>query len=71
MKRRARSVGRDMQNWGRAAVIERHDGCRGWREGEHDHCWSSAGETGGHFFVVHQPDHDVSILITAVDLSGR
>jgi hypothetical protein len=47
MKRRARSAGRDMRNRSRAAVIERHDGYRGWREGEPGHCWSRAGEADG------------------------
>src|SRR5580765_658631 len=73
MKRRARSAGRDMRHRGRAAVIERHDGCRGWREGEHGHCWSRAGEADGQYIILPRTDldHDVSILITAVEVAGR
>ena len=47
VRRRARSAGHDMRNWSCAAVVERHDGYRWWREGEHDHCWSRAGEADG------------------------
>jgi len=56
MKRRARSAGRDMRNRSRAAVIERHDGYRGWREGEPGHCWSRAGEADGqsYYFAAHR-----------------
>jgi hypothetical protein len=43
-ERRTRSGGRDRQNWRRAAEIERHDGYRGWRKGEHGHCQSRAGK---------------------------
>jgi hypothetical protein len=47
MKRRGRSASRDRRNRSRAAVIGRHDGYRGWGEGEHDHCWSRADEADG------------------------
>ena|ERR1700722_4883786 len=52
MKRRAWSTSLDMRNRGWAAEIERYDGYRGWREGEHDPCWSRAGEADGQYYNV-------------------
>ena len=52
----SRSAGRDMQDRSRVAEIERYDGYRGWREGEHYRCQSRAGEADGQYcnFAVHR-----------------
>jgi len=47
MRRRARLTGGDMRDRNSAVVIERQDGYRGRRKGEHDHCWSRTGEADG------------------------
>src|ERR1700722_4771572 len=57
----------------RAAEIIRQDSYRGWREGEHGHCRSRAGEPDGHSVILPRTnlDHDVSSLTTAVEVAGR